>query len=172
MRLSALPITLPILLASALAAGACRPQPPAPPAPAQPSYVPGLGEIMTFNQMRHTKLWFAGQAENWPLAAYELDELREGFDDAARFHPTQKGSPLPIKDLVPKMVTEPLHQLDLAIQAKDKARFDDAFDELTRACNSCHQAANFGFNVVRRPTANPFTNQVFTPAGPSETTGK
>ncbi len=165
MRLSSLPVVLVVLSASALFAGACRQQPPAPPATTKPAYVPGLGEIMTFNQMRHTKLWFAGQAENWPLAAYELDELREGFDDAVRFHPTQKGSPLPIKDLVPKMVTEPLHQLDLAIQAEDKARFDDAFDELTRACNSCHRAANFGFNVVRRPTANPFTNQVFTPQG-------
>lgn len=165
MRPSSLPALL-ALLAAALLFGACRPQHPAPPVPAQPTYVPGLGEIMTLNQMRHSKLWFAGQAENWPLAAYELDELREGFDDVVRFHPTQEGSPLPIKDLVPKMVTQPLHRLDLAIQARDEARFDVAFDELTRACNGCHRAANFGFNVVRRPTANPFTNQVFMPRSP------
>jgi hypothetical protein len=37
---------------------------------------PGLGEIMTLNQMRHAKLWRAGEAQNWSLAAYELDELQ------------------------------------------------------------------------------------------------
>ncbi|PYR25901.1 MAG: hypothetical protein DMF98_10670, partial [Acidobacteria bacterium] len=44
------------------------------------AYVPGLGEMMSLQQMRHVKLWFAGQAENWDLAAYEVDELGEGFD--------------------------------------------------------------------------------------------
>jgi hypothetical protein len=34
-----------------------------------PTYAPGLGEIMTFTQMRHAKLWMAGEAENWELAA-------------------------------------------------------------------------------------------------------
>src|SRR6516165_1897897 len=53
-------------------------------------YVPGLGEIMTLNQMRHVKLWYAGQNANWALASYELDELNEGLDDAAKFHPTHK----------------------------------------------------------------------------------
>jgi hypothetical protein len=43
-------------------------------------FTPGLGEIMTLQQMRHLKLWYAGQAGNWPLADYELDELKEGFD--------------------------------------------------------------------------------------------
>jgi hypothetical protein len=36
--------------------------------PATPAYTPGLGEIMTLTQMRHAKLWFAGQAGNWSLA--------------------------------------------------------------------------------------------------------
>ena len=45
------------------------------------AYTPGLGEIMSLQQMRHAKLYFAGQAENWDLAAYELDEIGEGFDD-------------------------------------------------------------------------------------------
>ena len=46
-----------------------------------PVYTPGLGEIMSLQQMRHSKLWSAGSAHNWPLAAYELDELKEGFDE-------------------------------------------------------------------------------------------
>ena len=126
-------------------------------------YTPGLGEIMSLNQMRHTKLWFAGQAHNWPLAAYELDELREGFADAARFHPTYKDAPLPISQLVPKMTDQPLTQLDAAVASQDEARFGEAFAALTAACNDCHEATNFGFNVVVIPRFNPYTNQEFAP---------
>jgi len=35
---------------------------------------------------------------------------------------------------------------------------------LTKACNDCHQATNFGFNVVQRPATNPYSNQVFAPS--------
>jgi hypothetical protein len=154
----------------ALAGAACgtRPAPPAPAAaesPAPKTFVPGLGEIMAFNQARHTKLWLAGDASNWPLAAYEVAELREGLDDAVRYHPTQEGSPLPISGLVPKIMDEPMKQVAAAVAVKDHAAFVAAFDALTAGCNSCHQAANHGFNVVQRPASNPFPNQVFAPGG-------
>jgi len=58
------------------------------------SYRPGLGELMNFTQMRHAKLWFAGQEQNWQLAQYEVDELQEGFDEVVRFHASHKDSPL------------------------------------------------------------------------------
>jgi hypothetical protein len=129
-----------------------------------PGYEPGLGELMSLNQMRHAKLWFAGQARNWKLADYELDELEEGFADVVKYHPTHKNGPLPVSELVPKIMNEPLHQLRAAIQAQDQAAFVKAYDAVTAGCNSCHQATNFGFNVVRRP-ADPswFSNQDFTP---------
>jgi hypothetical protein len=41
-------------------------------------YVPGLGEFMSATQVRHAKLWFAGDAKNWELASFELDEITEG----------------------------------------------------------------------------------------------
>jgi hypothetical protein len=139
---------------------------PAVPSPSVAAYVPGLGELMTFNQMRHAKLWLAGEARNWPLAAYELDELREGFDDVVRYHPTHKDVPLPIAELVPKMVKEPLEEVGNAIRDRDPAAFARSFDALTDACNRCHEAANFGFNVVKRPATNPFPNQSFAPERP------
>jgi mono/diheme cytochrome c family protein len=146
---------------------ACRQ--PAPPAPGASSsaapevYTPGLGEIMSAQQMRHTKLWLAGEAGNWSLAAYELDELGEGFDDVVKFHPTHKDSPVAPKDAIPRMTTEPLAALRAAVDKKDAAVFAQAYDTFTAACNSCHQATNFGFNVVQRPTMNPYPNQAFTP---------
>ena len=126
------------------------------------TYVPGLGEMMSLQQMRHVKLWFAGQAENWELAAYEIDELGEGFDDIVKFHPTHKDSPVAPKDAIPRMVTEPLKELRAAIDKKDARAFVPAYDALTAACNSCHQATNFTFNTVQTPTTNPYPNQVFT----------
>jgi hypothetical protein len=125
------------------------------------AYVPGLGEIMSLQQMRHAKLWLAGQAQNWDLAAYEIDELSEGFDDVVKFHPTHKDSPVAPKDAIPRMMTEPVTSLRAAVNKKDLAAFTPAYDALTAACNNCHQATNFGFNAVQRPATNPYPNQSF-----------
>lgn len=125
------------------------------------SYAPGLGEIMTLQQMRHAKLWLAGQAANWELADYECDELEEGFADAIQFHPTHKSSPQPLTRAIPTYSEAPIRELREAIAGKDVARFERAFDALTTGCNACHQATAFAFNVVVKPTANPFANQDF-----------
>jgi hypothetical protein len=127
-------------------------------------YVPGLGEIMTAVQMRHAKLGVAGAAGNWPLASYELDELDEGLDDAVTFHPTHKDMKQSLMDLVPTFMKGPIADLRAAVEAKDTGTFNAAFDALTTGCNGCHQASNFGFNVVIRPTAPPVPNQEFAPA--------
>jgi len=122
---------------------------------------PGLGEIMSLQQMRHSKLWFAGSAGNWPLASYELDELKEGFDDVRKLFPTHDGVRLtPLLDVVEKTA---MPDLVKAVAAQDAARFADAFDALTAACNGCHQAAKHGFIMIQRPTSLPYTNQSFAP---------
>jgi hypothetical protein len=130
---------------------------------ASDAYAPGLGEIMTLQQMRHTKLWLAGDAGNWDLAAYEIKELGEGFDDVVKYHPTHEESPVAPKDAIPRMVTVPLMELGAAVDRKDPKEFEQAYDALTKACNDCHQATNFGFNVVQRPSTSPYPNQVFAP---------
>jgi len=128
-------------------------------------YTPGLGELMSLQQMRHDKLWRAAQAQHWELAAYELDELQEGFDDVVRYHPTHKDAPVALSVLVPKIMGPALGSARTAIAAHDPVALAAAYDALTAACNGCHQATNFGFNVVRRPQdATWFGNQDFAPA--------
>jgi len=124
-------------------------------------FAPGLGEIMSLQQMRHAKLWFAGNAGNWELAAYEADELEEDFADAMHFHPTHKDSPVPLTKAIPDYMDAAVKKLRGAIDAKDAANFAPAFDALTGSCNGCHQATRFGFNVVVRPTSSSFANQDF-----------
>jgi hypothetical protein len=162
--------TLMPAIVSLFALAACR-QPPPPAAatpPAAPAaaqaYTPGLGEIMSLQQMRHTKLWLAGNAGNWPLAEYEAKELGEGFDDVVTFHPTHEESPVDPKDAIPRIVIQPLMEVRQAIEKKDSKAFVQAYDGLTKGCNDCHMATNFGFNVVQRPATNPYPNQVFAPA--------
>jgi hypothetical protein len=128
------------------------------------AYAPDLGELMTLQQMRHAKLWWAGEVANWELASYELDELKEGFDDIVRYHPTHKDAPVPVKDAVPTIMDDPLRKTGEAIAKKDRRAFVAAYDMLTEGCNACHQATNFGFNVVKRPAVNTFSNQSFAPA--------
>jgi len=115
---------------------------------------PKIGEIMAFQQMRHIKLWFAGRARNWPLADYELDELKEGFDDVNR----QLGG-----DTVEKAVGAQIAALEKAIEGKDRAAFTNAFDSLTAGCNSCHRALDHAFIVIQRPTSLPYSDQFLAP---------
>jgi hypothetical protein len=121
----------------------------------------GLGEIMSLQQMRHSKLWFAGNAGNWPLAHYELDELKEGFDDVRQLFATHEGVRLaPLLAVIEKAA---MPDLARTIAAHDAAKFADAFDALTAACNGCHQSAKHGFIVIQRPTSLPYSNQSFAP---------
>ena len=166
------PLVLIIIIITIIVVGlgtipGCVQPPSSPPPTASTSsteaYVPGLGEMMTLQQMRHTKLWLAGQAGNWDLVTYEVEELGEGFDDVVKYHPTHKDAPVAPKDAIPRMITEPLAQLKTVAEKKDSSAFPPAYDALTDACNNCHKAMNFSFNIVGRPTGNPFTNQIFKP---------
>jgi cytochrome c553 len=121
------------------------------------TYVPALGDLMGAIQLRHFKLWYSGKMKNWPLAAYELNQVENSFRDAARLY-----RHIPLENIV--MISAPLEALGAAITARDEARFASAFSTLTTTCNTCHRAAGVGFIQVQIPTASPFSNQVFTPA--------
>jgi hypothetical protein len=129
--------------------------------PAKETYASGLGEIMSLQQMRHIKLWLAAAAKNWPLADYELDELKEGFDDVVKFFPTKDD--LPIGQLAGSTAVPTLPDVKAAIDAHDGKKFAAAFDKLTAACNACHQATKHEFIVIQRPTSSPYSNQSFAP---------
>ncbi len=129
--------------------------------PARESYEPGLGEFMTATQLRHAKLWFAGKQNNWDLAAYEIDEIKEGLEDAARLHPTFDG--VPVAEMIKTIIDPRIEELEKAVRAKSSAKFMVAFDELTSGCNSCHAGANKPFIRIQRPTETLLTNQNFAP---------
>ena len=124
-------------------------------------FSPGLGEIMALQQMRHSKLWFAGAARSWELAGYELDELKEGFEVVAKLFPTVNG--VSLGQAIAAIAAVDIPQLGKAISAHDRSKFASGFDKLTASCNACHQTTTHGFIVIQRPTALPYTNQSFQP---------
>ncbi|MGC2779461.1 MAG: hypothetical protein WA418_27875 [Bradyrhizobium sp.] len=121
-------------------------------------YLPRLGDIMNLIQVRHAKLWFAGQAKNWDLAAYELVQLRQSLADAAIFY-----SGLPVDNVT--TLAQPIQSISDAIAAKDGKRFASAVTELTSGCNACHGSMDRGYVAMRIPTEKPFGNQDFRPQG-------
>jgi len=129
--------------------------------PAKEPYQPGLGEFMTATQLRHAKLWFAGKQNNWDLAAYEIDEIKEGLEDAARLFPTYDG--IPVAEMIKTIIDPRIEELEKAVRAKSSTKFTAAFDELTNGCNSCHAGASKPFIRIQRPIASPLTNQNFAP---------
>jgi hypothetical protein len=131
--------------------------------PASERYVQGIGEFMMATQLRHAKLWFAGEAQNWELAEYEIDEIKEGLEDASRVHPTLDG--LPIAEMIKAHTEAPLDDLFRAVEAKKSADFIVAFDRLTAGCNSCYTEARHAFIKIQHPTMPPVSNQVFSPIG-------
>jgi hypothetical protein len=127
-------------------------------------YHPGLGELMTaFVQPRHIKLGLAGQLQNWAYAAYALGELRETFDDVAELVP--KHGNLSMPEAIGAAVKQPMDALAAAIGAKDAAGFTRAYADLTTGCNACHQSADHPMIVIQVPSASPFADQDFRPAG-------
>lgn len=128
-------------------------------------YRPGLGDLMTMTiQPRHTKLALAGQAKNWSYAALELQDLQEAFDRAGGVWPTWRS--IPVGEMMRSVLKEPMAALADAVKGKDTQRFAAAYQQLTAACDACHQAADRAVVVIRVPESNVFPDQDFTPAPP------
>jgi hypothetical protein len=121
-----------------------------------------LGDLMTaFVQPRHIKLGLAGKEQNWPYAAYELDQLGETLRDVAEILPKYRD--LSIPEMITTTVQEPLSALDRAINAADSNQFAAAYSQLTEACNACHRSYDRAVIVIQPPTASAFPDQDFRP---------
>lgn len=125
--------------------------------PSSDQYVPRLGDIMGAAQTRHQKLWLAGKAQNWELAAYELRQLKASLVEAAVFY-----SGIPVGNVT---TLEPsLQSMSDALTAKDGRKFAKAFGDLTEGCNTCHRSMKRNFVVMKVPSDEaPFANQQFAP---------
>jgi hypothetical protein len=121
------------------------------------TYKPGFGDFMGSMQTHHSKLWFAGQNENWDLADFEVHELEEAIEDIQKYQSHREES-----ELI-GLLSAPLDSIDKAIEQKNPDAFKRSFITFTNTCNKCHIAVGFEFNVVKIPDTSPFSNQDFRP---------
>jgi hypothetical protein len=157
-RITKLLAALAIVVLSLAQMNSAMAQPP----PKDPNnYVPGLGDLMGSLQVQHGKLWFAGEQENWPLAAYIVDAIKEGVADMIVLRPRYKRES--IVEMLTLLTAKPLQDLEVAVAAQDNNAFTRAFDVLTDNCNVCHKSHDYGFIAIQRPTAPAWTNLRYRP---------
>lgn len=119
------------------------------------TYKPGLGELMSFIQLHHAKLWFAGSNSNWKLSDFELSEINEALEDIKSYNADRPE----IKDL--GIIEPALKNVSQANKQRNSKQFEDSFMELTVSCNTCHVATDHGYIVIKTPDSPPFSNQDF-----------
>ena len=119
------------------------------------AYKPGLGEFMSGIQVHHEKLWFAGNAQNWQLADFEIHEIMEAVDDIKKYAADRPET----KSII--MLQPAIDSLNNSIQQKNVQSFKQSFLMLTNSCNNCHKEVNYDFNKIKIPDTPPFSNQVF-----------
>ncbi len=147
--------------ALAIVLDTARSQPGQPTQPAAKPYTPALAVFMLGIQAQHAKLWLAARAQNWPLAAYQLEEIKELFEAVEERIPVYKE--LPVRKMIELITKRPIDELEKAVEAKNFKNFSVAYYKLTAACNDCHRSANRGFIVIRPPVRSPYPNQDFRP---------
>ena len=138
----------------------------APPAPGGGltilEFKPAMDDLMTMLvQPRHIKLYYAGQAKNWTLAGFQLNELRAALARIGRTIPTYRR--IEVDGAVASIFADRLKAVDAAIKAADVAQFTAAYAEMTGACNACHAGMEHPFLVMKVPDAANYPDQEFRP---------
>jgi len=165
MRIARIAVVVALSLAGAIGAVAASFAQTAPAATPPPSAVPVLmtmGDLMnTLVQPRHVKLGLAGQAQNWPLAKYALEQLRAAFANIVSAKPKFAG--MPVGDLVDVAVMPPLNAVDAAIKQQDSQKFAAAYEQLSQGCNACHMELDHPYVVIKPADVSAFPDQEFKP---------
>lgn len=119
------------------------------------AYTPGLGEFMLGFQVHHAKLFFAGKNQNWALADFEINEIKEAEGNIKKYC-----SDRPEVKYI-SMIEVPIQNVLNSIHQKNEDQFKQNFVALTNTCNTCHQTTQHAFNVIQIPDTPPFSNQDF-----------
>jgi hypothetical protein len=130
----------------------------------QQTYTPSLAVVMGLIQVSHFKLWLAGNLRNWPLAEYQLAQMKATLHDCRTLFPD-----VTVADT--SAISRSADEFRDAIRNKDGTQFDAAFEKFTAECNNCHKGAGLEFIKIRVPATSPImtsplSNESFAPAEP------
>jgi len=92
---------------------------------------------------RYVRLSREVAAGRWELAAYDVHELRETFEDDLLVH-TWGDNPT-MQKAAKDFLAGPLAQLEATARTQDRAGWGTAFGATTTACNACHKTGKVAF---------------------------
>lgn len=113
------------------------------------------GGTMGMIQSHHSKLWFAGMAENWDLADFYHHETEEHLELLEEYRADKDAT----KNI--KMIKPFLEKVDQAIADRNLENFESSYRAMTNTCTQCHQISGHPELVIQVPTKNPYSNQTF-----------
>jgi hypothetical protein len=116
--------------------------------------LPSQSHMMADVGEHFTNLWFAGRAENWPLADFYLAETRSHLRWAVRRIPIRKdnqGREVNLTNILEAFENSQLAQLKQVVDRKDRAGFERLYKESLTVCYSCHKASDKPYLRPRVP---------------------
>ena len=135
--------------------------------------LPSQSHTMMDVAYHFSNLWFAGQAGNWPLAEFLLNETKSHLRWAVRVRPLRplsNGGKLDVGAMLAAVEQSTLKELTESIQAKDRPRFVTAYKQQLGSCYACHVAAEKPYLRLRIPDHPAETMIEFDPAKPGSPT--
>ena len=105
---------------------------------------PGLGRIMPEISRRYWILYHAAQAGHWPLAQYQVNQIRHAMSVGSTLRPKHARKLEVFSQGI-------LGRIEAAISSKDWAAFDDAYQKGIANANANHIATGHGEIVWRLP---------------------
>ena len=116
--------------------------------------IPSQSHMMADVGDHFTNLWFAGRAENWPLADFYLSETKSHLRWAVRRIPIRKdnqGRDVNMGNILEAFENSQLTQLKGTIDGKDKAGFEKVYTESLTVRAQRHKAAELPYLRPRIP---------------------
>ena len=107
--------------------------------------IPSQSHMMADVGDHFSNLWFAGRAENWPLADFYLGETKAHLRWAVRRIPIRKdsqGRDINLGNILEAFENSQLAQLKTTIAGKNTAGFEKIYKESLTVCYACHKAVD------------------------------
>ena len=120
--------------------------------------LPSQSHSMVDVEYQYANLWFAGKAQNWPLATFYLNETRSHLNWTVRLRPVRKlanGGDLDLRPILKGVEDGGLTSIKTAIDKRDATAFEAGYKQMLGQCIACHEAAEKPFLRPQVPTAAP-----------------
>ncbi len=130
--------------------------------------VPDQSHVMKDVAYHFSNLWFAGQAKNWPLAGFYLNETRSHLRWAVRVRPVRQtaAGEVDLRSILDGVDRSLLTSVQKTIEARDLAAFSKAYRDTLSGCYACHQASEKPYLRPHVPDAPEGRMIDFSPSAP------